>query len=182
MGIYFGCYCFNMTNGHASSCVAQFIYADIIGPLKWNMQWAICQKFKADLTWSLLQSYSFCVLDKFTAKCKLDEYSWVGDIVIRLRKEATWYSKGNTSSCISLVFFWWLLVGETWKVEKKIFLVSDVWKRGRFPKCSHWRVSWSEGHWALTCRLLERNHRMSFLRDHGEQCTRSHFQVLVKPI
>ena len=98
MGIYFGCYCFNMTNGHASSCVAQFIYADIIGPLKWNIQWAICQKFQVDLTWSLLQSYSSSVPVEFIAKCKPDEYSWVGDIIIR--QEATWYSKWNTSSCI----------------------------------------------------------------------------------
>ena len=102
MGIYFGCYCFNMTNGHASSCVAQFIYADIIGPLKWNIQWAICQKFKVDLTWSLLQSCSSSVPIEFTAKCKPDEYSWVGDIIIR--QETTWYSRWNTSSCISLAY------------------------------------------------------------------------------
>ena len=102
MGIYFGCYCFNMTNGHASSCVAQFIYADIIGPLKWNIQWAICQKFKVDLTWSLLQSCSSSVPIEFAAKCKPDEYSWVGDIIIR--QEATWYSRWNTSSCISLAY------------------------------------------------------------------------------
>ena len=133
MGIYFGCYCFNMTNGHASSCVAQFIYADIIGPLKWNMQWAICQKFKVDLTWSLLQSYSSCVLDKFTAECKLDEYSWVGDIEIRLRKETTWYSKWNTSSCISLAFLV-TCSGRDLKVRKKNIFGFRCLKKRPFPK------------------------------------------------
>lgn len=54
MGIYFGCHCFNMTNGHASSCAAQFIYADVIKPLKWNIQWTSCQRCKVALTWPLL--------------------------------------------------------------------------------------------------------------------------------
>ena len=145
MGIYFGCYCFNMTNGHASSCVAQFIYADIIGPLKWNIQLAICQKFRVDLTGSLLQSCSSRV------KCKLDECSWMGSIVIRLRKEATWLSKWNASSSNSLAFVCVCVcvcvtfTGRDLKVRKKkmcnirkkMFLASDIWKRGRFPKCSH---------------------------------------------
>ena len=150
MGIYFGCYCFNMTNGHASSCVAQFIYADIIGPLKWNIQRAICQKFKVDLTWSLLQSYSSSVPVEFIAKCKPDEYSWVGDIIIR--QEATWYSKWNTSSCVyffdiyiyiiyTYIYIYslcvcvcmWLLVGETWKSENNAFGFRCL-KQMQFPR------------------------------------------------
>lgn len=71
MGIYFGCHCFNLTNGHASSFVAQFIYADVIRPLKWNIHWTTCQKCKVGLTGPLLPpSYSWG-LGRFKADCKL---------------------------------------------------------------------------------------------------------------
>lgn len=71
MGIYFGCHCFNLTNGHASSCVAQFIYADVIRPLKWNIHWTTCQKCKVGLTGPLLPPSYSCGLGQFKADCKL---------------------------------------------------------------------------------------------------------------
>lgn len=161
MGIYFGCHCFSMTNGHASSCVAQFIYADIIRPLKWNIQWAICQKFKAYLTWSLLQCYSFYVLNRLKAKYKLDEYPWLGEILTWFRKEVTWYSEWNTSSSISLAFFM-ASSRRDLKVRKQFFFsVSVIRKRSSFPK-----VSCSEGHWDSREKLW-----LFFLRGLGEQHT-----------
>lgn len=155
MGIYFGCHCFNMTNGHASSCVARFIYADIIRPLKWNIQWAICQKFKAYLTWSLLWSSFSCMLDSSQAKCKLDEYSWLGQSVIWLRREITWSSEWNASSSVALAFIWWLLVGENWKLEgKKNVFGFRYPKKRHFPKVVSLRrrvISGFKGPWAKTC-------------------------------
>jgi hypothetical protein len=89
MGIYFGCHCFNMTNGHASSCVAQFIYADVIRPLKWNIQWTSCQKCKVGLTRPLLPSSYSCGLDQFKADCKLG-------ILLLWGKKVTQYLEKNS--------------------------------------------------------------------------------------
>lgn len=174
MGIYIGCHCFNMTNGHASSCVAQFIYADIIRPLKWNTQWAICQKFKAYVTGSL-QSYSSCVLQSFKAKCKLDEHSWLEEIVIWLEKKLP----GTQNSRFLLHFSLWSSVC-VWES----FLASDIWQRGGFPEWSHWRQR--EFH-ALkdtepNVQVLERSGGMPLLRQLGGQHTYGRFQVLMETL
>lgn len=132
MGIYFGCHCFNMTNGHASSCVAQFIYADIIRSLKWNIQWTTCQKFNVYLTWPLLQTCYSYVLCRIKANCKLDEYSGFGGIITWLGEEVTWYSGWNTSSPICKTSRRGLKVG------KKSFWLQT--SEEQLPKV----VSWTE--------------------------------------
>lgn len=147
MGIYIGCHCFNMTNGHALSCVAQFIYADLIRPLKWNTQWAICQKLKAYVTASLLQSYSSHVLQGL----KLDEYSWLEEIVIQLGKKLQYSEQTLPPPFLSLVIFVCVSCSrKAWKVEKKIFGFRHLTKR-RFPRVVSLTtegVSCSEGHGA----------------------------------
>lgn len=183
MGIYSGCHCLMMTNGHASSCVARFIYADIIRPLKWNTQWAICQKFKAYLTWSLLQSSFSHALDRFQARCKLGEYSWWGDAVSGLRRGTTWSSEWNTSEWNVPLAVFGTSSRRDLKVRKKFlwFQTSEkeafsrsglVEEKGRFRL---WKTL------SGTLRVLERNSRMPLV-EKLEQCACVHFQIVLKTL